>query len=79
MGIQSADSAEWRLKQCSTLFAVARRWLVSAIMFWEADCRTKSLNKGPLPLHMRRRAIVAVLNEILGLHNKPKTVVHSVQ
>jgi len=27
---------------------------------------------------MRRRAIVAVLNEILGLHNKPKAVVQSV-
>ena len=32
MGIRSADFAGWRLKQCSTLFAVARRWLVSAIM-----------------------------------------------
>jgi len=31
-----------------------------------------------LPLDTRRRAIVAVLNEILGLHNKPKAVVHSV-
>jgi len=28
---------------------------------------------------MRCRAIEAVLNEILGLHNKPKAVVHSVQ
>jgi len=27
---------------------------------------------------MRRRAIEAVLNEILGLHSKPKAVVHSV-
>jgi len=27
---------------------------------------------------MRRRSIVAVLNEILGLHNKPKAAVHSV-
>jgi len=25
-----------------------------------------------LPLHTRHRAIVAVLNEILGLHNKPR-------
>ena len=25
---------------------------------------------------MRRRAIEAVLNEILGLHNKPKAAVH---
>ena len=31
MGIQSADFVGWRLKQCSTSFAVARRWLVSAI------------------------------------------------
>jgi len=28
-----------------------------------------------LPLHTRPRAIEAVLNEILGLHNKPKAVV----
>jgi len=32
MGIQSADFVGWRPKQCSTPFAVARRWLVSAIM-----------------------------------------------
>jgi len=32
-----------------------------------------------LPLHTRRRVIVAVQNEILGLHNKPKAVVRSVQ
>jgi hypothetical protein len=31
MGIQPADSAGWRLKQCSILSAAARRWLVSAI------------------------------------------------
>jgi len=31
-----------------------------------------------LPLHTRRRAIEAVLDEILGLHNKPKAAVHSV-
>jgi hypothetical protein len=29
-----------------------------------------------LPLHTRRRVIEAVLNEILGLHNKPKAAVH---
>jgi len=29
-----------------------------------------------LPLHTRRRVIVAVLNEILGLHDKPKAAVH---
>jgi len=47
------------------------------------DYRTKrhkhSLSKGPLPLHTRRRDIEDVLNEILGLHNKPKAAVHSVQ
>jgi len=46
------------------------------------NCRTKrhkhSLSKGPLPLHTRHRVIEAVLNQILGLHNKPKTAVHSV-
>jgi len=31
-----------------------------------------------MPLHTRRRVIEAVLNEILGLHNKPKAAVHSV-
>jgi len=31
MGIQPADSAGRRLKQCSILFAAARHWLVSAI------------------------------------------------
>jgi len=41
------------------------------------DIRTASV-KGPLPLHTRRRVIEAVLNEILGLHNKPKAAVHSV-
>ena len=29
-----------------------------------------------MPLHTRRRVIEAVLNEILGLHNKPKVAVH---
>jgi hypothetical protein len=32
-GILPADSAGRRLKQYSTLFAAARLWLVSAIMF----------------------------------------------
>jgi Sec-independent protein translocase protein TatA len=31
-----------------------------------------------LPLHTRRRVIEAVLNAILGLHNKPKAAVRSV-
>ena len=31
-----------------------------------------------MPLHTRRRVIEAVLNETLGLHNKPKAAVHSV-
>ena len=37
-----------------------------------------SLSKEPLPLHTRCRVIESVLNEILGLHNKPKAAVHSV-
>jgi len=32
-----------------------------------------------LPLHTRHRVIEAVLNKILGLHNKPKAAVHSVR
>ena len=31
MGIQSADFMEWRPKQCSTSFAVARHWLTNAM------------------------------------------------
>jgi len=31
-----------------------------------------------MPLHTRRKVNEAVLNEILGLHNNPKAVVHSV-
>ena len=50
---------------------------------WKADCRIKThkhgLSKGPLPLHTRHRVIEAVLNKILGLHNKPKAAVHSVR
>jgi len=30
-----------------------------------------------LPIQTRLRAIESVLNEILGLHNKPKAAVHS--
>jgi hypothetical protein len=32
-GVQSADSAGRKLKQSTMLFAAARRWLVSVIMF----------------------------------------------
>ena len=53
-----------------------------SLCLWESDCRTKrhkhSLSKGPLPLHTRRRVIEAVLNETLGLHNRPEPAVHSV-
>ena len=31
-----------------------------------------------MPLHTRRRVIEAVLNAILGVHNKPKAAVRSV-
>jgi hypothetical protein len=31
-----------------------------------------------VPFHTRRRAIEAGLNDILGLHNKPKAAVQSV-
>jgi len=41
------------------------------------DTSTASV-RGPLLLHTRRRVIEAVLNEILGLNNKPKAAVHSV-
>jgi hypothetical protein len=33
MGIQLADFAGWRLKQCNILFAAVKHWHVSAIMF----------------------------------------------
>jgi hypothetical protein len=33
MGIQTADSAGRRLKQCNILFAAAKSWLDSATMF----------------------------------------------
>ena len=35
-----------------------------------------SLSKGPLSLYKRHRVIESVLNECLGLHNKPKAEVH---
>jgi len=34
MGIHLADSAGWRLKQCSTSYAVVSHWLVSVTVFW---------------------------------------------
>jgi hypothetical protein len=34
VGIHPADSAGWRLKQCSTSLAAARHWLDSAIIFF---------------------------------------------
>ena len=82
MGIQSAGFVGWRPKQCSTSFAL-RGFGSSALQcLWEADCRTKghkhSLSKGLLPLHTTRRVVEAVLNETLGLHNKPKAAVDSV-
>jgi len=54
--------------------------LSALLRLWEADCRTKrykhSLSKGPLPLYKRHRVIVSVLNECLGLYNKPTAEVH---
>ena len=41
------------------------------------DTSTVSI-RGPLPLYTRRRVIEAVLNDVLGLHNKPKAAVYSV-
>ena len=37
-----------------------------------------SLDRGPVPLHTRRRAVEAGLKDILRLHNKPKAAVYSV-
>jgi len=54
MGIQPADSAGWRLKQCSILSVAARCWLVSVI----------TSSGGWLPLYKRYRAIEPVLNEV---------------
>jgi len=44
MGIQSADFAGQRLKQCSTLFAVARRWLVSATVSGRLIVKPKDIS-----------------------------------
>ena len=47
----------------------------ACIHFWEAICQTKrykhSLNQGLLSLYKRHRDIESVLNDSLGLHNKP--------
>jgi len=49
---------------------------LSVLHFWEAVCRTKrykhSLTLGPLSLYKRHRDIESVLNDSLGLHNKPQ-------
>jgi hypothetical protein len=59
MGIQPADFAGRRLKQCSILSAAARRWVVSAVTSLGnrlSNQRYKhSLRKGPLPLYKEHR------------------------
>jgi hypothetical protein len=69
MGIQPADSAGRRQKQCNILFAAARCWLVSATKFL-GICLSNQKNKHspskrPLPLHKRHRAAESELNEDL--------------
>jgi hypothetical protein len=45
MGIQPADSAARRPKQCNISGAAARRWLVSATMFlWNLIVETKDIS-----------------------------------
>jgi hypothetical protein len=58
-----------RLKQCSILFPVARRWFVSTIISlgscWLNKRYKHSFIKGPLPLYKRRRVIEPELNGVL--------------
>jgi hypothetical protein len=65
MGIQLADSAGRRLKQCSILFAAARHWLISAIISLVTGLSNQkykhSLRKGSVPLYKGHRVIDSVL------------------
>jgi len=67
MGLFDGDTAGWRLKQCSIIFAAARHWLVNALMSL-GSCRTKrhkhGFSKGSLPLHTRHRVIESELNGV---------------
>ena len=66
MGIQPADSAGQRLRQCSILSVAARHWLISVIKFLgdltadPKDISTASVR--PVPLHKRQRVDEPVLN-----------------
>jgi hypothetical protein len=64
-GILLADSAGWRLKQCSILSAAPRRWLFSPIMSLGSCLPNQiykhGLSKGPVPLYKRHRVIEPVL------------------
>jgi hypothetical protein len=44
MGIQPADSAGRRPKQCNILFAAARRWLVSDTTFFGESVEPKEIS-----------------------------------
>jgi hypothetical protein len=73
-----ADSAGWRLKQCSILPAAARRLLVSDTSLGSRLLNQKYkyiLTQGPLSLHKRDRDTVSVLNDSLWLHNSLKAEV----
>jgi hypothetical protein len=69
MGIEPADSAGKRPKQCNILFGAAGRWIFSATTFL-GICRTKrnkhSNSKRILPVHKRHRAAESELNEHLA-------------
>ena len=79
MGIQSADSVGRRLKQCSIFICCCQALAHQRYVFGRPTVKSRhkhSFSKGPLPLHMRCRVTESVLNEILGLQNKPKAAVH---
>jgi hypothetical protein len=62
MRIHPADSAGWRLKQCSILSAEPK------------DISTASVRD--LCLFIRGTGLLNLCIEYLGLHNKPKAEVH---
>jgi len=78
MGIQPADSAGWRLKQticCCEALARQRYDVFGKLIVEPKDISTASVRD--LCLFIRGTGVIeSVLNECLGLYNKPKAEVH---